>query len=70
MRAACDTADPETTPAGARYLKVPQVATRLNVSVRTVYELLASRELGSVKIRGALRVPCECLADYEAGLRR
>ncbi len=55
--------------AAPEYFKVKQVAGKLNVSVRTVYELLASKELGSVKIRGALRVPADCLAEYAARLR-
>jgi excisionase family DNA binding protein len=57
-----ETATPE-------YLKVPQVAAHLNVSRRTVYELLASGALRSVKVRGAVRVPREFLAEYEARLR-
>ena len=51
------------------YLKVGQVAAELNVSVRTVYELLASKQLRSVKIRGALRVPRDYLDEYTAELR-
>lgn len=62
-----ETADPQT---GPKYLKVPQVADELNVSVRTVYELLSAKQLKSIKIRGALRVPRDFLDEYIDGLCR
>lgn len=50
-------------------LKVRQVATELGVSVRTVYELIASGELRSIRIRGAIRVPRDWLDGYKAKVR-
>jgi len=50
-------------------LKVSQVAAELGVSVRTVYELIASEELRSIRIRTAIRVPRDWLDQYKAKVR-
>jgi excisionase family DNA binding protein len=52
------------------YLKVRDVATRLNVSQRHVYDLIASRELetfrfGDANSRLGLRITRESLDDFE-----
>jgi excisionase family DNA binding protein len=65
--------DPGYTDVGLdalRLLKVPQVATILGVSDKTVWRLVASGELPSVKIGQARRVVPEDLAAYIARLRR
>src|SRR6266704_4037992 len=66
----------ETRPsADAAYYSVSDVAERLRVTPRTVYELLASGQLRSVRIRrasgrlGVHRIPSDYLAEYEAQLR-
>ena len=60
-------------PSGApAYLKVTEVAQRLNVSVRHVYDLISSRELESFRFgrgRLGLRVTSESLAAFEARRR-
>jgi excisionase family DNA binding protein len=59
-------------PPGPRYYKPAQVADRLNIGLRTVYELIASGALESVRIgtgRGTLRVAAAVLDAYEARLR-
>ena len=45
-------------------LKVPEVARRLDVSVRTVYRLLEERRLPKVMVRGCARVREDDLARY------
>ena len=60
------------TEAGPRYYTPAQVAQRLNIGRRTVYELLESGALFSVRIGtkgGRLRVPADKLDEYEARLR-
>lgn len=56
-------------PVGApAYLTPKQIADRLNVSVRHVYDLIAARELDSARFgqgRLGLRVPAESLAAFE-----
>lgn len=57
------------------YYTVAAVAAKLQVDIRTVYELLASGQLRSVRIsrasgrRGTHRIPRDYLAEYEDGLR-
>ena len=46
-----------------------EAAEALGVSRRTVYMLLTSRALDSVKIGALRRVPVDALRDYVAGLR-
>jgi excisionase family DNA binding protein len=64
-----------TTSAEApEYMKVSEVAARLNVSERHVYDLIASRELESFRFgdkesRLGLRVSRESLARFEAERR-
>jgi len=65
-----ETAQPEPD-----YYTVAGVAAKLQIDVRTVYELLASGQLRSVRIRrasgrrGTHRIPRDYLAEYEAKLR-
>lgn len=47
-------------------LVVEEVAVRLGLSTRSVRRLIASRQLGFVKISGAVRVPESCLAVFIA----
>lgn len=47
-------------------LTVPQVADRLNVSRGTVYNLLESGELASLKVRGSRRVLDSSVEQYIA----
>ena len=54
---------------GQEYYTVPEVARKLHVSVRTVYELLASGEIPKSRFRTALRVRADDLAAYEAKAR-
>ncbi|HVB45574.1 MAG TPA: helix-turn-helix domain-containing protein [Streptosporangiaceae bacterium] len=49
-------------------LTVPQTAERLQVHPNTVFTLIASGALKSVKVRGSRRIPAEALAEYVAGL--
>ena len=47
-------------------LKVPEAARELNVSVRTVYNLIRSGDLASVKIKGiGRRVPSSAVAEFK-----
>jgi excisionase family DNA binding protein len=52
----------------SRLLKVPEVVELLGLSRAKVYELMASRELRSVRIAGARRVDSEDLERFIAGL--
>jgi excisionase family DNA binding protein len=52
----------------SRLLKVPEVVARLGLSRAKVYELMANRELRSVRIAGARRVDSEDLDRFIAGL--
>ena len=45
-------------------LTVPEVAAHLRIGRTTVYRLIASRELPSIKIGDARRVTCEALERY------
>ena len=61
-----------TTDAEApEYMKVSEVATRLNVSERHVYDLIASRELESFRFGGrlGLRVSRKSLDKFVADSR-
>jgi excisionase family DNA binding protein len=51
-----------------RLLKVPEVVELLGLSRAKVYELMASRELRSLRIAGARRVNSEDLEKFIAGL--
>jgi len=57
------------------YYTVAGVAAKLQVDARTVYELIASGQLRSVRItrasgrRGTHRIPRDYLAEYETRLR-
>lgn len=65
----------ETAPAEPDYYTVAGFAEKLQVDVRTVYELIASGQLRSVRItrasgrRGTHRIPRDWAADYETKLR-
>ena len=63
---------PHTAPVTAEpdYYTAREVAAKLRVSVRTVYELLSSRTLVSTQVRSALRVKREDLDAYMAQLPR
>lgn len=53
--------------AKVEFLLVPEVAMRLRVSVRTVYRLIASRQLASTRFglgQGGLRVKPEAVTAY------
>lgn len=53
-----------------RLLLTPEeAAVALGISRRTVYALLASRALDSVKIGALRRVPVDCLREYVQALR-
>jgi excisionase family DNA binding protein len=52
----------------SRLLKVPEVVELLAVSRAKVYELMASRQLRSVRVAGARRVTSEDLEAFIAGL--
>ena len=45
-------------------LKVSDVAERLSVSESLVYKIIGSKELRSIKVRGAIRVREEHLIEY------
>jgi excisionase family DNA binding protein len=49
-------------------LTVPDVARRLGLSRSTVYDLITSRQLRSVKIGGARRVSVAALDEFVAAL--
>lgn len=51
------------------YLKVSEVADRLNLSIRHVYELIARGDLVGVRPGGAIRVRSDDLDTYERHLR-
>lgn len=49
------------------FLLVPEVAARLRVSARTVYRLIASKQLASTRVgcgQGGLRVTPEEVSDF------
>lgn len=51
----------------ARLFRVKDVANVLDVHISTVYRLVESEQLGSVRIgfgRGAIRIPAESLSGY------
>ncbi|GAA4924283.1 excisionase family DNA binding protein [Nonomuraea thailandensis] len=51
-------------------LKLPEAATIMNVSLRTVYQLINSGELDSYRIRGNRRISRQHLDEYlERALR-
>jgi excisionase family DNA binding protein len=45
-------------------LRIPEVARRLDVSVRTVYRLLEERRIPKIMIRGCVRIQEDDLARY------
>jgi excisionase family DNA binding protein len=47
-----------------KLLNVEQAASRLNVSTRTVYRMIAEAQLVGLKVRGSLRVLESSLDDY------
>ena len=49
-------------------LTVDDVCAQLNVSRWTVYGLIKSKELNSVKIKRCRRIPATALAEYVRGL--
>src|SRR5262245_53457161 len=53
-----------TPPPKSEFLKLPEAATIMNVSLRTVYELINSGELDSYRIRGNRRIKRQHLDDY------
>jgi len=59
----------DDSPAGPENLKVGDVASELGVSLRVAYELVASGELRSIRIRTAIRVPRDWLDQYKAKVR-
>lgn len=57
----------ETPHPSTRMFRVKEVATRLNVHVSTVYRLIESGQLNSVRVgmgKGTVRVPEESLDSY------
>lgn len=48
---------------------IPEVAQRLACSQRTVFKLLATGDLESVKMLGARRIPADALTAYVQRLR-
>jgi excisionase family DNA binding protein len=55
----------------ARLFRVKHVASVLDVHVSTVYRLIESERLGSVRIgfgKGAIRIPSQALNDYLVSL--
>lgn len=63
-------ADEGRTAVAEKILLTPEEAAEaLGVSRRTVYMLLTSRALDSVKIGALRRVPVDALRDYVAALR-
>jgi excisionase family DNA binding protein len=65
----------ETAPAEPAYYTVAEYAAKLRVDIRTVYELIASGQLRTVRVkrapgsRGTHRIPADCAAEYEKSLR-
>lgn len=59
---------PVSVPYAPLVLRPEEVARALQVSRWTVYELLRTRALHSVKIGGVRRVPVDALAQYIADL--
>ncbi|MGH3222251.1 MAG: helix-turn-helix domain-containing protein [Streptosporangiaceae bacterium] len=55
--------------AAVTYLKVPEVAARLNLSKRHAYELIARGDLTGVRMGGAMRVRSDDLDAYERKIR-
>ena len=58
----------ETTGAGRLLLRPEEVAQALGVGRSTVYELLRTGELRSVKIGTSRRIPTAAVVEYVAGL--
>nr|WP_030882428.1 helix-turn-helix domain-containing protein [Streptomyces sp. NRRL B-24051] len=63
-----DTHDP-TAPVGGpnapeKLLTVPQVMTRLQLSRSAVYDLLRTRQLASITLGRARRIPTHALTDF------
>ncbi|MFB4273082.1 helix-turn-helix domain-containing protein [Nonomuraea sp. GTA35] len=54
-------ASPQLEP---EFLKLPEAATIMNVSLRTVYQLINSGELDSYRIRGNRRIKRAHLDEY------
>lgn len=52
------------SPAGVRFLSVPEVATILRVSKLTVYRLVHSGELESIRVGASFRVPEGAVNQY------
>jgi excisionase family DNA binding protein len=65
----------ETAPSEPDYYTVAEFAAKLRVDARTVYELIASGQLRTVRVtrasgrRGTHRIPRDWAAEYEAKLR-
>lgn len=49
-----------------QYLRVKAVADRYDVSVATIYRAIQAGELQALRIQGAVRIPADALAAYEA----
>lgn len=58
----------ETFEAGRLLLRPEEVAQALSVGRTTVFELMRSGELRSVKIGKSRRIPTEAVREYLAGL--
>jgi excisionase family DNA binding protein len=62
--------DESNDPTSARYLTVREVATALRVSNMTVYRLVSSGELPSVKVGRSVRLRAEDVEGYLHGRLR
>jgi excisionase family DNA binding protein len=49
---------------GLLFLRIPEVAERLALGRSTVYKLIQSGEIPTVRIGGAVRVPVDGLEDW------
>ncbi|MGO8885372.1 MAG: helix-turn-helix domain-containing protein [Streptosporangiaceae bacterium] len=58
----------EQRPGGVLFT-VEEAARRLRIGRTLAYRLMASGQLGSVKVGRLRRVPAECVAEYVASLR-
>ena len=59
-----DVRPPQSAPLGAAFLTVAEVAALMRVSKMTVYRLVHSGELASVRVGRSFRVPERAVHDY------
>jgi excisionase family DNA binding protein len=65
MRVSAGSKDAEVGEDGTDLLRVPEVARRLDVSQVTVWRLVGSGELESIKVGRSRRIAPEAVEDYK-----